>query len=85
MKTSKVEEKIDKAKAVEQKGKVELMKLCWTMRKENPDMSFREIGRKLDIHRQSVKKYILRYEEIIKTEEQVNEISPDDSKEETKD
>lgn len=60
-----VEKKIDKVKELESKNKEALMKLCYEMlNDENIDKkerSFRKIGEKLKINKNTVKKYSLEY------------------------
>jgi len=61
--------KIERAKQVIEKSKEKLMKFCFEMKRDNPEMSFREIGRKLEINKNTAKKYAEQYSEVIKQEE----------------
>lgn len=55
--SDKVEAKLEKAKAIEQKGKAELMRLVYEFRQQNPDMSWRDLGRQFKLDHKTAKKY----------------------------
>ncbi len=49
--------KAEKVEVVD-KNKETIMKLCWEKKKENPKLSYTKIGKELNIHHSTVKKYI---------------------------
>jgi len=60
----KVDEKIDKAKEIEKKSKIQLMKLIYEMKESEPEISWRELGRRFEIDTKTAQKYYGEYEKI---------------------
>lgn len=53
-----VEEQLEKAKAMQNKSKAEIMRLVYEYRQANPDMSFREVGKQFNLDHKTAKKYV---------------------------
>jgi len=67
--TKKAEEKVQKAKKIEDKAKSELMRLIYEAKQDNPELSARKLGDKFSVSHHTIKKYLKEYEEIAKEEE----------------
>ena len=61
--------KPEKKKEREIKDKQKIMKICYEMKQENPDMSFRQIGKKLELNHKTVSKYVSEYAKIKEQED----------------
>lgn len=70
-KKPKDDKSISKAKEITKKSKNELMRLVYEEKQRNPDKSIREIGRDFKLNHITVKKYLEKYPNLIKQENNV--------------